>query len=208
MRDILVNERIEVDFIIALNGAAALNEDGSYIWCERAENKNNAVREIAEYLRDNYGAFLSCLLQRERVERVTFKPADDEAENAEIYKKADNIKRFTHLNSVVATDEDAEKAVREINLRWGFAVNALQNGRCIDIPPCGIDKGQGVAAYARIMDVPKEYIYCVGDNMNDMAMISRFHGCAVANAKDEIKKAAEGTYDGVWAVIDHIMGLE
>ena len=44
--------------------------------------------------------------------------------------------------------------------------------------------------------------------MNDMAMIVRFHGCAVSNAREEVKTAAEATYDGIYAIIEHIMEVQ
>lgn len=205
MYETLVKEGIEFDFVLALNGAMAVGQDGSFHWCERTENKNGTVRGITEYLGENFQTYLSCLLGRER---HTFCTDQNYVKDTEPAENADKIIEFTHLNSIFPKDEDAETAAREINKRWGDIVNALQNGRCIDIPPAGIDKGQGVARYAELIGVPADNIYCVGDNMNDMAMITRFHGCAVSNAREEVKAAAEATYEAVWAVIDYVMSLE
>ena len=41
--------------------------------------------------------------------------------------------------------------------------------------------------------------------MNDMSMISRFHGCAVSNARKEIRDAAEGVYEDIAEIIDMIL---
>jgi len=62
-----------------------------------------------------------------------------------------------------------------------------------------------VARYAAAMGVCADNIYCAGDEMNDMAMITRFHGCAVANARKEIKEAAEGVYEDIAQIIDMIL---
>ena len=86
--------------------------------------------------------------------------------------------------------------------------NALQNGVCIDIPPAGIDKGEGVARYADSMGVPPDNVYCAGDNMNDCAMIARFHGLAVENAVPALKSAAEATLPDIAAMIGFIMERE
>ena len=204
MYETLVKEQIEFDFVLALNGAMAVNTDGSFLWCERTENKNGTVRGIAEYLGEEWHTYLSCLLERKR---HTFCTSEEYVKDTLRTEEADKIVEFTHLNTIFPKDEDAEKATAEINRRWGDTVNALQNGRCIDIPPKGIDKGQGVARYAELIGVPADNIYCVGDNMNDMAMITRFHGCAVANARKEVKDATEAEYEGVWAVIEHILSL-
>ena len=81
----------------------------------------------------------------------------------------------------------------------------LQNGTAVDFPPRGIDKGEGVARYAAAMGVPEDNVYCAGDEMNDIAMISRFHGCAVANARKEIREAAEGVYEDIAEIIEMIL---
>ncbi len=207
MYNILEHEKIEFDFILSLNGAMAINPDGTFIYCEHMQNKNNTVGQIAQFLGENYHTFLDCLNERKRTSFATDPsylrsysqpPSKMPAEAAEIIE-------FTHLNTVCRSDNDARDAVAEINRRWGDTVNALQNGICIDIPPVGIDKGQGLARYASIIGVDEDKIYTVGDNMNDMAMITRFHGCAVANARNEVKQAAEAVYDGVWSVIDYVM---
>lgn len=205
MYETLITEGIEFDFVIALNGAMAIDTDGSFFWCERAENKNGIVRSMTKYLGENYHTFMVCILEKKR---HTFCVNRKIAEGSLPAEEADCIPEFTLLHSVFQTDEDARNAVTEINGRWGDFVNAHQNGRCVDIPPKGIDKGQGVARYAESVGVDVNNIYCVGDNMNDMAMIIRFHGCAVANARDEVKEAAEATYEGVWAVIEHILSLK
>ena len=97
--------------------------------------------------------------------------------------------------------------MKEINERWGGTVNALQNGNCIDIPPAGIDKGEGVARFARSVGVPEENVFCAGDNMNDYAMIARFRGLAVENAVPDLKAAAEAVFPSIAAMIGFIMDL-
>ena len=109
------------------------------------------------------------------------------------------------LNTGCTTSEAAADCAAKINKRFGHIVTALQNGSAVDMPPRGIDKGEGVARYAAAMGGPEDNIYCAGDEMNDMAMISRFHGCAVENARSEIKAAAEGVYADIAEIIDMIL---
>lgn len=208
MYETLVRENIEFDFILALNGAMAIKPDGTFLYCERMPNKNNTVGQIAAYLGETYHTFLDCLTARERTTfaadpsyiRSKSKPP------IKLPEEAADISEFTQLNTVFRSDDDARDAAAQINLRWGDTVNALQNGICVDIPPAGVDKGQGLARYAAMVGVPESNIYTIGDNMNDMAMITRFHGCAVANAREEVKSAAEAVYEGVWAVLEYVLG--
>ena len=115
------------------------------------------------------------------------------------------MKEFSQISTACDTTELARQCTAEINERWGDTVNALQNGWCIDITPVGIDKGEGVARYADRMGVSHGNVFCAGDNMNDYAMISRFHGLAVEDAVPELKEAAEGVFPDVGYMIDYIM---
>ena len=213
MFEAMQKAEVEMDFILAMNGAmliSTIGEDaGKIIRCERQKN-DGCVRWIAEHVGKNYGRGVGCVLERDRVtfhgevpegndQYVPLSRADADA--------PDGVKEFSQMNTSCATEELARRCVAEINERWGGTVNALQNGVCIDIPPAGIDKGEGVARYADRMGVPYDNVYCAGDHMNDYAMISRFHGLAVENAVPELKAAAEGVFPDVGCMIDYIMSL-
>ena len=47
-------------------------------------------------------------------------------------------------------------------------------------------------------------IYTAGDNWNDLPMIAAFHGCAVENAEDDVKKAAEIIVPDIAAIVEYI----
>lgn len=62
----------------------------------------------------------------------------------------------------------------------------------LDMVATGATKGYGVQSLAKQLGIKRDDIYTVGDNMNDLEMIEYAgHGYAVANAVDELKKAAE-----------------
>ena len=202
MRETLIETNVDFDFVVVMNGAMILDRDGNTLF--EADSDGACISGICEIFGD-YGAHLSCVYRRDR---ITFKwkypdGNDKYAPLSEIKK----INRFTMLNSAVSGENEAAEATARINRDFGKYVNALQNGWCIDIPPRGIDKGEGVAKIAGIMGVPHGNIWCAGDNLNDLAMIERFHGCAVPNARDEVKVAAERTYDGIYEIADTILAL-
>ncbi len=205
MYDMLVRDKVPFDFVIVMNGAMSIDTDGNTVFEETADGA--CIRGITELIgNEEFSGYLSCVNHKTR---HTFHAAyPDGNDKYDPMSKINDIPLFTQLNTWVKTDELAAKAAAEINARFGDYVNALQNGTCIDIPPRGIDKGIGVARYADQMGVPHENVWCAGDNMNDMAMITRFHGCAVSNARKEVKEAAEATYDGIHAIIDHILEVQ
>lgn len=201
MYDTLVREKVEFDFVIVMNGAMSIDTNGDTVF--EVTGDASCVRGITELIGSGYENYLSCVCHKTRRTFHSAHPEGNDKYNP--MADIDGLTTFTQLNTWVKSDELAAKAAAEINARFGEHVNALQNGNCIDIPPRGIDKGVGVARYADQMGVPHENVWCAGDNMNDMAMITRFHGCAVSNARAEVKAAAEATYDGIFAIIDHIM---
>ena len=211
MYEAMQRDHLSMDFILAMNGAmlisAAGGTRGQLIWCERQKN-NGCVRWIAEHAGRNYGHGLGCALERNRVS-FHWQYADGNDRYLPLSMtdpdSPGGVKEFSQLNTQCDTEELACRCVEEINARWGGTVNALQNGVCIDIPPAGIDKGAGLARYAVLMNVPAENVYCAGDNMNDYAMIARFHGLAVENAVPALKDAAEAVFPGVADMIDYLM---
>lgn len=211
MYETVARENLPIDFILAMNGAmlVAANGEraGEILRVERKPN-NGCMRWIAEHLWNCYGQSVDTVLVRDR---VTFR-ADVPEGNERFAPMAradadspDGIPAFSQMNTRCGTEDDARRCVEEINAAWGDTVNALQNGVCIDIPPAGIDKGEGVARYADSVGVPHDNVYCAGDNMNDYAMIARFHGLAVENAVPELKAAAEAVFPDIAAMIDFIM---
>lgn len=201
MYDTLTHDEIEFDFVIVMNGAVILDTNGEIVMAEHGNS--SCVREITEII-GGYDNFLSYVCERTR---HTFHNAyPDGNDRYRPLSETADLPPFTMLNTWVKSDELAARAVAEINERFGEYVNALQNGNCIDIPPRGIDKGVGVARYADSVGVPHDNVWCAGDNMNDLAMLTRFHGCAVANARPEVKSAAEIVCDGIAELIGHIMG--
>ena len=201
----LKDQGVEFDYVIPFNGAMALSQEGETLFEERGSGR--VIRPIAEYMAQEFGVPLSSVTN---LTRHTFHGGEPNgSERYEPLSVADEIREFTHLNTWCPSDADAARAVAEINRRYSDIVNALQNGGCIDIPPRGVDKGVGVARYAALAGVPEDNVYAAGDNINDMAMITRFHGCAMPNARDAVKAAAELTYEGrIVEIIEYILSLK
>lgn len=202
MYNTLVDHGVEFDFILPFNGGMSINSSGIVTADYRAPNAEGIIREIAEMMAD-YDGWLGCSILKTH---YTFKPGRPEGSRSCLpmdYTFA--IPSFSMLNTGCTTSEAAAECAARINRRFGHIVTAVQNGSAVDMPPKGIDKGEGVARYAALMGVPEDNIYCAGDEMNDMSMISRFHGCAVSNARKEIRDAAEGVYEDIAEIIDMIL---
>ena len=214
MFEIMRRQQLELDFLLAMNGAMLIAacgpRAGEILRCERQKN-DGCLGWIVEHVGKKYGYEVRTVLEKEAVVFHAAHP-DGNERYAPLSRTdptaPDGIREFSQMNTRCETSEDARRCVEEINAAWGQTVRALQNSMCIDIPPVGFDKGEGVALYAAQAGVPPENVYCAGDQMNDYAMIARFHGLAVENAAPALKAAAEGVFPDVAAMIDHIMGKE
>ncbi|MBQ8402294.1 MAG: HAD hydrolase family protein [Clostridia bacterium] len=113
---------------------------------------------------------------------------------------------FCQLNTICEDEKRAGEVTAILQAEFGAYVNPLQNGICIDIPVKGMDKGEAVARYAALMGVREEDCWTAGDNYNDLAMLERFHGCAMANGVQAAKDAAEFVCGDIADVVDIVMG--
>ena len=203
----LREEKLDVDFILAFNGAMLIAGDGEragdILW-SRSEKNGGVIRWVAEHLGRVYDSPVGCVLLKHR---TTFHGAyPDGTEQFAPLSAADPMTEYTMMNTWCRSEDLTKRCIAEILDRFGpDTVNPIRNGSCIDIPPVGVNKGEGMAKFARELGVPEDHVYCAGDNVNDIPMVARFHGCAVENAAPELKAAAEAVYPDIAAVIEHIM---
>jgi len=98
--------------------------------------------------------------------------------------------------------------VEKLREEFGSVLNPTRNGSFMDISPAGVDKATGLARYARLAGVPRENVWTVGDNHNDIPMLKAFHGCAIAGRPAAESDAAEFVVDEVADVVEMLLGKE
>ncbi len=207
--------RFPFDFVLALNGALGLDKDGNELFtypidgtadCNGLPLAKVLPKRIVELSGDECGIAWS----RERIqilpEYITADPDDStvtpQGSLNDIYRKMNS---FLMLNAVCPDVASTNKAVEILRREFGTWLNPLQNGRCIDIPVKGLDKGVGIARYAELMGIAKDDIWTAGDNLNDLAMLKPYHGCAMSTGTAEAKAVAEHVCDDIAAVISLIL---
>ena len=68
----------------------------------------------------------------------------------------------------------------------------FSNRQYLEIVPCGVSKGSALEAFCAKMGIPIANSVSAGDENNDISMIkSAGIGCALANARPEVKAAAD-----------------
>lgn len=79
--------------------------------------------------------------------------------------------------------ELSREVTERINREFGDYVAAYFNDGCVDIVPAGIGKASGLTFIAEAHGIPKENIWTIGDDYNDLPMLRAFNGCTVARGE-------------------------
>lgn len=91
-------------------------------------------------------------------------------------------------------DQSALERFCKENEAWalGKVEMYFSNAHYLEIVPQGVCKGNALKIFCGMFDVPQENTVAVGDENNDISMIQEAGvGCAVANAQDKVKAAAD-----------------
>ena len=91
---------------------------------------------------------------------------------------------------------------------FGDYVCAELNGRCIDVNARGVSKASGIAKLIGRIGVDENNVYTIGDNFNDLCMLTAYNGYAVAHAPEEVRRQAGNTVRSVAELIDQLMAEE
>lgn len=199
------------DFIICLNGALAVDSKGDILFEKSADGA--VIPHLFRTVLEAGAGHLGIVNGKTRRDFTSEDLCDEGYFTSFLGKYGitakkhgdgvpmEQISRFTHANTWFSSEEEAARAVELIRDRHGDFVNPLQNGVCVDIPPAGVDKGTGIADYAALMGVPHDQIRTAGDNYNDLAMLTRFHGCAMENGVPAAKAAAKEIYPDIASIV-------
>lgn len=185
--------QLEVDFIICCTGAVILNSDGS-ISQKKTAKANNDLKKLVDKARELGVMSMNinnCL-------KATFLDPKNK-----IPLSIDEIGEITQINCWFESEDKARELCQFVNKELSHLLNAFQNGGSVDIPPAGVSKVSGIYDYARQFDGAK--IYSVGDNTNDIPMLTEFESYAVSNAKESVKAVAKHSCDRIADMIEDIM---
>jgi HAD superfamily hydrolase (TIGR01484 family) len=197
------DKRFGFDFILALNGALALDADGNTLYeypinGDQPYKDTTLARALLYRICELTGQFCGVCLGDTRMDInpdfpeggkklwVNLTPFEDIERDV-----FDKMHVLSMLNSACENEEICTRVTAQLLEEFGDYVFPQQNGTCIDIPVCGMDKGEGIAKYAALMGVDVDNIWTAGDNYNDLPMLRRYHGCAMASGVQAAKDASE-----------------
>ena len=192
--------KLEVDFLLADNGGTC-HIDGKPLFCVEAAAE--AMLPLCDYLMAKKTKLIA-VNRVDGTDMIYYKHSDgrEEYDPRRVFWRA---RKFSEISAYFATVEICHAVSREVNDIFPH-LDALPNGRCLDIVPRGSGKNVGVGLIAKRLGVANEDVYTVGDNFNDLSMIRAYKGYAVANAHPDVQKQAPmGTIASVEALIERLM---
>lgn len=192
----LKERNIPIDYYLACNGAVILDSKGKIISDTRCDGE--IILPLIEFLFSQDCSFANiCSHISFRIKNGSFPE-----EKGEDIVNAVQFSYFNQISTALPTFEEAALVTEKIHEKLGEYVNPLQNGTCIDIVPFGMDKAQGIYKLTDAVKLRHENVICVGDNVNDEAMIKEFYSYAMENGVERIKTLADNITKSIEELIE------
>ncbi len=205
-------------FMIAFNGAVLYDCAADRILMKKAL-QIEYVMELFERAREA-GIYIQTYTDNEVITQKHTKELDFYVKNSKMKYKL-NRKIYETLQEeppkvLLISLEGREKLEKfqKDNLNWekGKCNSFFSCDEYLEYCPVETDKGYGIGYITKILDVPPENTIAVGDEINDIIMIKTAKlGIAVANARAEVKKAAnfvttnDNDHDAVAEIINRFI---
>ncbi len=190
-------DELELDFLLACNGAVILTTDGKILKEDKIDGA--VLKPLLDFL-FSLGA-TEGYVQSGKSYRLN----EDGAERTKEEFTRETLPEFKYFSQVSTIFDDSKKAEEVTNAvreKFGDKLNPLQNGRCIDIVSATMNKAQGLYDYLEIVGGKYEDMITVGDNINDTHMIKEFRSYAMANGVQSIKDIADYETESVTELIE------
>lgn len=97
------------------------------------------------------------------------------------------------LKAIIITEDSELLAKIKEELQEAGGLEVVSSGwQNVEVMAEGTSKGKGVKAFGEILGIGKEEIMCIGDNENDISMLTYAGlGVAMGNATEEVKELAD-----------------
>ncbi len=193
-------DELDLDFLLACNGAVILTTDGKILKEDRIAG--DILKPLLDFL-----FFLGAdwaTIQSDK-NYIIDENDNDRLPDEFTRKTLPNLKYFIQVSTILEDDEEAEEVTNAVREKFGNKLNPLQNGRCIDIVSSRINKAKGLYDYLELVGGKYEDMITVGDNINDTHMIKEFRSYAMANGVQSIKDIADYVTEGITELIEKEM---
>lgn len=196
---------IPADYVIASNGAAAIDREGRVIssdgmdyesWTEayKVLEEYNTATEVYAYGKTYLKSSQKGLYKNKYLNNILLNELKAVINYCDDVTQTLKNKIVEKITSIYIP-EDVYNTVRERLLNMGLAVTSSVPYN-IEVNKMGVNKGKGLSSLCRELNIKSDEAMAFGDGSNDVEMLL-WAGCsyAMGNAVDEAKKAAKHIAD-------------
>lgn len=190
---------VKLDFLIASNGAAVLNRERWFVF--RQFLPDEAIPQICKlqreagcmglYANTSDGGIRRCILED---------PKNSDISYEELLKEQSLLQCNARFEDLAEAAKAAERLQAKVE---GIAVHP--NGLTIDCSAAGLNKGTGIAKAAEIFGLSEKECFAIGDNRNDLPMLTRFKSACMADGDPETLKIVGRAVPSVAAYIQSLL---
>lgn len=136
------------------------------------------------------------------------------------YIKINNLEELTYIDSgfdytrVIDADVnaiiirythniDSERILNEIQNNFS-QVHGYISDNWINITERTVNKANGIKYLIKYLNLNRDYIYTIGDTINDISMIQEYNGGCMINSTDDLKQHCSNYFSSVSEYIDYI----
>lgn len=193
----------DMDICFCMSGALCIDVSGNILYDRRT--KEGHVSEILQYFKETGALYITVSIGKKNY-NVDIGGMQLAMETIS-FEQGCALPSITSCNVKYETIEESMRRAKDLSSLYGDIVNPLLNNTNVDVPPAGVDKAVAVEYAARMFDVPAQNIYTVGDNLNDLAMVRKFHGRAMESGPLALRQAAEKTVGTICEIVKDIAGI-
>ena len=170
-------EGLSVDYLIVYTGALIGDADGNILF-------------EAPIPKENF----------KKLEKFFEKRAD-----VEWYEKAEGEGKYYQYYATCENQETALRVAAQAEKEFGGIFEYFVNGPHINICDKGISKASGIREVLKHYNLPEEAAAPVGDDYNDLEMITGLNGWAVSSGRPEVVKKAPHVCESVGQLAEILM---
>ena len=202
---------VEYDFTICNNGGIIRDKAGKVIYQANIDSQNLKEMSQEPLVRKSFHFAFSA-------EDVTY--LCHEAEGSWITREAKewdfpiiqinesdiaNLKDIHQFSLGFDEPKQSAECAAALNEKFGKKICAYPNACSVDVTPIGVSKRQGLEQLIKSMAWGDSKLYVIGDEVNDLPMITAFNGYTVDTARDVIKSQAQQVFPDVGTMLRHFL---
>jgi Cof subfamily protein (haloacid dehalogenase superfamily) len=195
---------IKLDFCVGLNGAVIFDEAEKEIfsrempqeavmglWAHEIASESPYVMTLRGY--DSFGKWndRSCIDPVIHANTPEVTPEEAQA-----------LPHILQMCFVAASPERAAQLAADISSRFAGQLSAEANLAFVDVCAAGNNKGTGLEHLQEVMGWQDYPLYVIGDDLNDLSMIEKFHGFAMASGHPLVLEKARGAFASVGEMLE------